>query len=162
MILVLGLGNPLLSDDSVGLRAVEAIGEKGLEGIEARECFSDFDILEGLTYDHIIFIDAVQSGGEPGAVYKVSLKALEPRLTSHNLDLNLIRYIDSLHQDPRITVLAVEAKDTQTISEDCSPEVERAVSKILNIVETLSMKLIYHHQQKSLKATISKYLDQIA
>lgn len=150
MILVLGLGNPVLSDDSVGLRVVEALQSRELEGVDVRECFSDLDIFEGLaSYDHVIFVDAVESGGEPGTVYEVSLSEIGPKLSTHNFDLNLIKYIESMEgSGPQITVLAVEVKDIQTISENCSPEVEEAISKILNTVETLSMKLNYQHQQK--------------
>ncbi len=148
MILVLGLGNPILSDDAIGLHVVEALHKRGLEGVDARECFSDLDIFEGLTsYDHVIFVDAVESGGEPGTVYKVSLSDIAPKLSTHNFDLNLIRYIESMGDNKsQVTVLAVEAGDIQTISEKCTPEVEEAISKILNTVETLSMKLNY--QQK--------------
>ncbi len=147
-VLVLGLGNPVLSDDSVGLRVVEALRKRGLEGVDARECFSELDILEGLTsYSHIIFVDAVESGGEPGTVYEASLSEVEPRLSTHNFDLNLIKHLESMEDDgPEVTVLAVEAGDIQTISEKCTPEVEEAISKILNTVETLSMNLNY--QQK--------------
>lgn len=149
MILVLGLGNPILSDDAVGLRVVEALRKRRLKGVDARECFSDLDIFEGIDYDHVIFVDAVESGGEPGTVYEASLPQLGSKLSTHNFNLNLIRYLESTEDSrPRITVLAVEVENIQTISEKCTPEVEGAISKILNIVETLSMKLNYQHQQK--------------
>lgn len=151
MILVLGLGNPVLSDDAVGLRVVETLRREELEGVDARECFSDLEIFEGLTgdYSHVVFVDSVESGGNPGTVYKTSLSQTGLKLSTHNFDLNLIKYIESLEGNkPQITVLAVEVKDTQTISERCTPEVEEAISKILNTVETLSMKLNYQHQQK--------------
>ncbi|MFO7966812.1 MAG: hydrogenase maturation protease [Archaeoglobaceae archaeon] len=150
MILVLGLGNPVLSDDAIGLRVVEALQNRELDGVDAREGSSDLDIFEGLTsYEYVIFVDAVESGGEPGTVYEASLSQIEPKLSTHNFDLNLVKYLESVEGGgPQVILLAVEAGDIQTISEKCTPEVEEAISKILNTVETLSMKLNYQNQQK--------------
>lgn len=73
-ILILGLGNPILSDDGIGLLLT-----KNLEGkIPGVECASItlaglelLDILVG--YDHVFLIDAATgTGGEPGELKEIS------------------------------------------------------------------------------------------
>jgi hydrogenase maturation protease len=73
--LVLGLGNPILGDDGVGLRVVERLGVSGALGsaggvdVVAR-CVGGLDLLFSVVgYDDLIVVDARQlPGGEAGAV----------------------------------------------------------------------------------------------
>jgi hydrogenase maturation protease len=88
-ILILGLGNPILSDDGIGLLLT-----KNLEGkFPGVECASItlaglelLDILVG--YDHLFLIDAATgTGGEPGEVKEISDgKGALHLFTSHGVD----------------------------------------------------------------------------
>ena len=71
--LVLGIGNILLSDEGVGVRVVEALKEMKLpDNVELLDGGTGaFDLLDIMAeYNTVIIIDAVQGGGEPGAVYR--------------------------------------------------------------------------------------------
>ncbi|HID42317.1 MAG TPA: hydrogenase maturation protease [Archaeoglobaceae archaeon] len=146
MILVLGLGNPVLSDDGVGIHVINALRERKIPGVDARECFSDFDLMEAINrkYSRIIIVDAVKTGNEPGTVYYASIENFPVRFSTHNIDLNLLK-IENL---PEITILAIEVEDTETISERCTQAVERAISEILNIIENLSFETYHQTKQK--------------
>ncbi len=70
--LVLGLGNPILSDDSVGLRVVQEL-QKIL--LPRKDLVIDEDHWGGLRlmerlagFDRAIIIDAIQSGAAPGTI----------------------------------------------------------------------------------------------
>jgi hydrogenase maturation protease len=72
-ILVLGVGNILLSDEGIGVRVVEALEEEALpesvELLDGGTAAADLlDRLEGRR--KIIIIDAVRGGGRPGDVYR--------------------------------------------------------------------------------------------
>lgn len=69
-IIVVGLGNPILSDDSVGIRVARVLNERitqpGINVVEASIAGLDFlDFLTG--YDKAIIVDAVNTeGGRQG------------------------------------------------------------------------------------------------
>ena len=73
--LILGLGNPILSDDSVGCRVAMALKdiltEPDVDIMEASIAGLDFlDLLAG--YDRVIIIDAIQTvKGVPGRIYRL-------------------------------------------------------------------------------------------
>ncbi len=73
--LVLGMGNPILRDDRIGLRVLEeleglffdsdvTLRTSTLAGMNLLECLIGFD--------RAILVDAIQTGGEPGSVYRLS------------------------------------------------------------------------------------------
>lgn len=72
--LVLGLGNPILSDDGVGLRVAAGLEGRLGEGVTVIEAsLAGLDLLELLSgYDRAIIIDAIQTeGGQPGRIYRL-------------------------------------------------------------------------------------------
>ena len=84
--LVLGLGNPLVTDDSVGLRVVE-----GTEAVLADR--SDVEVSEDywgglrlmermIGFDRVIVVDAIHTGTPPGTIHLLSLEA-SPRNAAH-------------------------------------------------------------------------------
>ena len=73
--LVLGLGNPILSDDGVGLRIARVLGSKlnQPEVTEMETSTADLNLLNLLAgYDRAIIIDAIQTtGGKAGQIYRL-------------------------------------------------------------------------------------------
>jgi hydrogenase maturation protease len=116
---IIGVGNYSMADDSIGLRIVEHIAEKGLD-----RGFQAIDIAdEGLRLlfylneetEKIVLVDAVDLGLPPGE-YRLfkpedveSAKGLK-RLTTHESDilsiLNLARSLG--YRLPRITILGIQ------------------------------------------------------
>ncbi len=73
MILVIGIGNPDRADDAAGLEVVRRIRELTVPGeVTVRELIGDqlalMDAWNGAT--EVYVVDAVCSGGTPGAVYQ--------------------------------------------------------------------------------------------
>lgn len=72
-LLILGVGNILLSDEGVGVRIIEAMKEVTLpDNVELLDGGTGaLDLLDVMANrDKVIIIDAVKGGGEPGAVYR--------------------------------------------------------------------------------------------
>jgi hydrogenase maturation protease len=140
--LVLGLGNPILGDDSVGLRvAAELEGRLGEDVTVMEASLAGLDVLELLAgYGRAIIIDAIQTkGGRPGRLYRLDpaeFEAARHAASPHDVDLatalELGRRLGLAL--PKIEILAIEAADTSRFSEECSPEVERAIPACVEMI----------------------------
>jgi hydrogenase maturation protease len=146
--LILGIGNPLRSDDGIGIHVVEALREENLrEDVDIKEGLSGLDILGAIAgYERIIMIDALKSGGEPGTIYKLSVEDLHAQQTLHTfsthdvdiptmLKLGRDLYPGKMPED--IVIIAVEAEDIETFSETCTPNVEKAIQEVVHLIKEL-------------------------
>lgn len=142
--LVLGLGNSILSDDGVGIyvareiknalnREEIAVAEASLAGLGL------LDLLVG--YDRAIIIDATQtSGGKVGQIRRLNsnvLDATRHTASTHNVNfataLELGRQL-GLDLPQQIVIFAIEVADVSTFSEECTPEVKKAIPKCVEMV----------------------------
>jgi hydrogenase maturation protease len=135
--LVLGLGNPILSDDGVGPRiARELEGRLSDENVTVMEAslagLNLMDLLAG--YERAIIIDAIQTrGGKAGNIYRLDLEAFKTTrhaASTHDIDLFTALELGKklgLNLPRKIDILALEVTDTGRFSEECTPEVAEAV-----------------------------------
>lgn len=141
--LVLGLGNPILRDDGVGWRVVEAAREKCRDdGVEFDTvALGGISLMERLIgYQRAVLVDSIQTaGGAAGAVYRLTLDEL-PTLhadaihdASLKAALELGRRLGARLPDD-ITVVAIEARDLLDFGEMLSPAVEAAVPTAVALV----------------------------
>jgi len=147
--LVLGIGNLLRSDDGVGLHVIEQLREENLgSAIELKEGATGLDILEAIKgYDRIILIDAIESSAEPGSIHKLSKEDLRNMQTAHSfsthLNMDFFTMVElgkklfpgQMPED--IVIVAVEADDTTTISDKCTPAVEKAIPETVDLIKGL-------------------------
>ncbi len=142
--LVLGLGNPILSDDGVGIRVAQEVGKK-LDDPQitvAETSGAGLSLLDSIAgYDKVIIIDAIQTKkGNAGQIYRMETKDFS--LTKHFSSphqINLVTALElgkmlNLVMPQEITVFAVEAKDITSFSEKCTPEVEKAIPEVVKMV----------------------------
>ncbi len=142
--LVLGVGNSILSDDGVGIRVAQevrkALSDPRIAVAETSEAgLSHLDSIVG--YGNVIIIDAIQTGeGEPGRIYRMGPEDFSfTKGSSSPHQVNLVTALElgkmlNLAMPQRITIFAVEAKDVSTFSEECTPEVERAIPQVVKMV----------------------------
>ena len=117
-LLVLGVGNLLLTDDGAGIHAVtELAGEEEWDQEKV-------DFLDGATftqdifyvfqkYERVLVLDTVKGGREPGTVYRFTEENLrdnyEQRLSLHDIDLlDSLKMAELLGNKPEIMVLGIE------------------------------------------------------
>jgi len=136
--LVIGLGNPLLRDDSVGLRVIAALKPR-LEGRPDVELAEDYRgglrLMERMIgFDRALVIDAICSGAPPGTIHRLSPEAVPTQHSASPHDLNLPTALELGRQagallpaSADILIVAVEAVDVTTFGETLTPEVEAAV-----------------------------------
>jgi hydrogenase maturation protease len=146
--LIAGIGNPLRSDDGVGNHVIEALRREPLgAGISLKECLTSFDIFDEITeYETILIVDAIKSGGKPGTIHTFSKEQLNQKPTLHTFSshatdfLTLIEIGERLYpgrMPDSITLLAVEAEDVSTISDKCTPQVEKAIPDVVQMIMKL-------------------------
>ncbi len=146
--LLLGLGNPILTDDRVGLLVAERLHARlppesadlrlvHVGGIEL------LHVLEG--HRRVALIDSIEPGkASPGELRRIALDEIATHyapLTPHNAGLAHCLGLGracGLEMPEDLRVYAIGVCDPYTFSEDCTEAVERAIP---GIVETLWAEL---------------------
>jgi hydrogenase maturation protease len=137
--LVLGLGNPILTDDGIGVYVVREVAARWTgEGVEFQEaCVGGLRLLEVIAgYDRLILVDAIQTrDGAAGQVYR--LAADDPRASLHAGSTHDLSFRGALAwgrrmglalpADDAITIIAIEAADVLTFGEALTPAVAGAL-----------------------------------
>ena len=138
--LILGIGNPILTDDGVGIKIARKIkeGNPELEVIETSEAgIALLDLIAD--YDKLVIIDSIKTGQEkPGKAYKLRLEDLKPTVdsaSSHGVDIATAFELGrglGYRMPKYISLYAVEIKDNTTFGEDCTEEVEERIPFIIS------------------------------
>ena len=142
--LVLGLGNPILTDDGVGCQVAAALKEKlNSPDTDIKDAsvggLNFIDLVSG--YDRVIIVDAIQTGkGKPGQISRLGPEDLSGTLHSGNPhDVNLPTAIElgrklKLGIPDTIIIFAIEVEDVTAFGETCTPEVARAIPSCVEMV----------------------------
>jgi hydrogenase maturation protease len=143
--LVLGLGNPILRDDAVGIRLVEAFQRRlpspGPAGLVVEEaCLGGLALAERARgFDRLIVVDAIRTqGGRPGDWYRFDARNLRPSLhlgSVHDAGFatafGLCREAGlPLPAEEEIHLFAVEVEDPMTFDERMSEPLAAAFPRL--------------------------------
>jgi len=142
--LVLGLGNPILSDDGVGIRVAHEVANQlnSTQVTVVETSAAGLSLLDSIVgYDRVIIIDAIQTEkGEAGQIYRMGAEDFSSTkhfVSPHQVNLATAMELGkmlNLAMPQEITVFAIEAKDITTFSEKCTPEVEKAIPEAVRMV----------------------------
>mgnify|MGYP006287531197 CR=1 FL=1 len=154
--LILGLGNPILSDDGIGIKIARAIKKK-MKNVEVVEASAaGFRIVDQiLGFDKLILIDAIQTkNSEPGTIHLLNTQDLKN--ARHSSSIHDISFFDALDiykkngesVPQEIIIYAIEVEQTDIFSEDLTPKVAAALPKAVNRIindnfQTLNNKLAH-------------------
>jgi len=138
-ILVLGLGNPLVTDDSVGLRVAAVLKSRlaGRGDVEVEEDYwGGLRLMERMVgYDRAIVIDAICSGAAPGTIHRLSPDSIPTQRSASTHDMNLPTALAlgraaglPLPRDEDILLVGIEAEDILSFGEHCTPAVQAAIA----------------------------------
>jgi len=147
--LVLGLGNPILTDDGVGVRVAEAVRAAlpPTAAIEISEAsVGGLELMERLLgFERVILIDALHGSRyrQPGAIHRMTLddlRAISP--TQHSAsahDTSLVTALDLARRMdfalPReLIIFAVETENIVDFNEEPTPAVAQAIPKVTEMV----------------------------
>lgn len=122
-IVVLGVGNILLSDEGVGVRAVEEIERRyrlpdSVELIDGGT--SGMEVMGSLAHaDHVLILDAVKSGSAPASLVRLSgaevPKFFSLKMSPHQVSLaDVLATLEFAGESPKnVTVLGVEPESLE-------------------------------------------------
>ena len=153
--LLVGMGNPILRDDAVGVRLAREVSARlgaspGLDVLE--ECsvggLGLLDVVAG--HDRLIVLDSIKAGGRPGHWYQFDGTSLRETMNLRNVhDTNLATALElgrrlgmRVPAERAVHVFAVEVLDNQTFDErmtepveaglaECAEEISREVARLL-------------------------------
>ena len=141
--LVLGMGNPILSDDGVGLYVAERLQAGPMpDGVEVQLSeVAGLRLLELVKgYDKVVIVDALRSGREPGEIVRYEAREFKGGHrygSAHSIGLHTTLELGrqlGMPMPEDVTVFAVEAEDIETFGEDFSPPVAAAAEKVIDLV----------------------------
>lgn len=145
--LIIGLGNPLLRDDGVGLHVVGALRDQVLpEGTEcAEDTHGGLRLMERMIgYDRVVVVDALLSGAEPGTIQRLPLDGRPTRHSAsmHDVDLPTALAVGRgsgarLPEDGAIDLVGIEGEDVETFGETMTPAVAAAVPRAVETILAL-------------------------
>jgi hydrogenase maturation protease len=163
-IVVLGVGNVLLKDEGVGVKAVDTLGRQyifpdnvslvdgGTQGLRLMATIQEAD--------HLIVVDAVLGGGPPGTIYRLERddlpKGLRMKQSAHDSDLiealNLCSLIDQSPQS--VVVIGIEPESMTPfdleLSESVNGKVQDLIQRVIDELSTLGIE----PQKKSLEPRV--------
>jgi hydrogenase maturation protease len=142
-ILIAGVGNLLLSDDGVGVHALQALQADPIPGVALADIGTA--ILHGLHFlesaDRVLIIDAAKGGHPPGTIYlfdEAAAPQAEAITSIHALGLREAARLMLVREGPRFTVLGVEPASL-AYGTTLSGPVQAAMPKVLALArETVS------------------------
>jgi len=133
--LILGIGNPILTDDAVGIKIAQKLKEEKpeLEVVETSEAgIILLDLIRD--YDKLIIIDSIKTEkGKPGDLYKLELENLKPAKdfsSSHGIGIATAFELglELRYSMPKYTsIYAVVIKDNTTFGEECTEAVKERI-----------------------------------
>lgn len=142
--LVLGLGNPIMGDDGVGLRIVQEVRcrLRDCATVDVEECYAAgptlLDFIVG--YDALVFVDSLVCDAPRGTVLQPKREQLPDQpatIDAHGMGLIGVLNLGesmALHVPRKLSIVAVAVEPNMEASEELSPEVEAAIPEAVERV----------------------------
>ena len=137
--LILALGNPILSDDRIGLEVADRLTQHCSHADIIKSYAATMDIIPQLAgYDRLIVIDAVQTGSAPpGTVHRFNFDNFADTVRpSSPHDINFATAFQMAKTwgydiPPDIRIYGIEVKELLKFSERCTPQVAEKLDEIV-------------------------------
>jgi len=141
-IVILGIGNILLSDEGIGVHVANELFKRELpENVSVVEGGTDgFRLLNVITEaDRLVVIDAVRGGAEPGSIYRFDIDDVKRcpsgfKTSVHQIGiLEVIDLSGLIGKTPHTTIIGIEPKSLE-MGMELSPEIGDKLQRIIEIV----------------------------
>jgi hydrogenase maturation protease len=153
-ILILGVGNELLSDEGIGVRTIKAMSKLDLPPeVELMDGGTDgFSLINIIVEtDRLILVDCVKGGSKPGTIYKFNIEDAPScsdkfKTSVHQINiLEVINLSELVGKTPETTVIGVEPKSISTsleLTDEVKAKIPRVIELILEEVDEFLKKKI--------------------
>jgi hydrogenase maturation protease len=152
-IVILGVGNLLLSDEGVGVHVANELLKTNLPPeVSVIEGGTDgFRLLNIITEaDRLIVIDALKGDAPPGSIYRFDIGEVRNSPAGFKTSVHQIGILEVLDlseligKTPHTTVIGIEPKSLE-MGMDLSPEIKTKIPKIIQLVLDELEKETKHH-----------------
>ena len=138
---IIGMGNLLLTDEGIGVHAARALQRVSLPpNVEVIDGGTSPDVLTYIeTADSLVIIDAMDTGDEPGGIYRLPIDDLTPAangLTSiHEVNLvAMLKTLKLLGGGPRQAVIIGIQPGDLNWGLELSPPLQRRLPQVIQVV----------------------------
>jgi hydrogenase maturation protease len=142
-IMILGVGNLLFTDEGVGVRVAEALQDRydfpeNVKVVDGGTLGMNLlGVISGA--DHLIVVDAVRNGGEPGTLYRLAGEEIPKRIlmknSLHQVDfLETLTCCQALGKVPETVIHGVEPKDITTLGIELTSTVRARIDDLVDKV----------------------------
>lgn len=141
-ILILGVGNLLLSDEGIGVHVANELMKMELPpNVTVIEGGTDgFRLLNFITEtDRLIVIDAVKGGAAPGSIYRFHIDEVRKCPSGFKTSVHQIGVLEAIDlsgligKTPHTTVIGVEPKSLE-MGMELSAEVKARIPRIIELI----------------------------
>lgn len=141
-IVILGVGNLLLSDEGFGVHVANELMKLDLpQGVSVVEGGTEgFKLLNVITEaDRLIVIDAVKGGGAPGSIYRFDIKDVRNFPSAYKTSVHQIGILEVINlsgligKTPETTIIGVEPKSLE-MGMELSPEIKARIPRIIELI----------------------------
>jgi hydrogenase maturation protease len=144
---ILGCGSPLMGNDGVGIKVIEALHKTELKDLEdldiedAGVCGLDLlNLLDGAR--KVIIVDAILADSPPGSVHLIEGKDLlsgtefHPLVSVHDLTItDVLKIGEQVQELPEIVIIGIEIGSIVTeATQEISPDVLKGVDKAIQVI----------------------------
>lgn len=150
-ILILGIGNILLSDEGVGVHVVHRLQQLNLPSfVEVIDGGTGgFELIQfAQTMSKVIIIDCLLADADPGTIFRLTVDELSdhspPPYSPHQCTaIELLRHIAALPNQPEVLVFCVVPKETNavamTLSDSVAASIEHVVEAVLKEIDSVTI-----------------------
>ena len=141
-VLILGVGNILLSDDGFGVHFINALQDTpfppNIRLIEAGTVSHQLITLFR-EIDHLFVVDVVEAGDTPGSIFRFSPDdmdfASEPRYSLHQISLiDVLRMAEMTGGKPQTVIIGVKPRDVRSWSMELSDELQAVIPRVRDLL----------------------------
>lgn len=140
--LIIGVGNPILKDDGVGIHAVRQLRNRITNADFLEESLSGLELIDWFRgYERVVIVDAIKTaGGIPGTIYRLTPEDIPTLhgLSPHDADFRTAleygrRFFGNM---PKIEIFGVEVENVTEYGEDLTPAVAQSVPLLIETITT--------------------------
>jgi hydrogenase maturation protease len=141
-VLILGVGNLLMTDDGFGVHVINELRKYPFPpnvnlieaGIVSHQLIPEFHAA-----DFLIFVDAVEAGDTPGSIFRFRPEDMRfmTNIKASLHDMSLIDVLDMTEltgERPETIIIAVQPKDVKSCSMELNDEIRAAIPRVIELI----------------------------
>jgi hydrogenase maturation protease len=141
-VLILGVGNLLMTDDGFGVHVINELRKYPFPpnvnlieaGIVSHQLLPEFHAA-----DLLIFVDAVEAGDTPGSIFRFRPEDMcfmsNIKASLHDMSLIDVLNMTELTGDrPETIIIAVQPKDVKTMCMEMNDEIRAVIPRVIELI----------------------------